>query len=129
MSRRVRVALELLGPSLVASVLFTVAISAVALAPTGLALLPIVLLYAYPLGALPAAIFTLVLEVAFSRGLSPGSWGAVRLAALLGLLSGAAIAAPFSSGPEKTLEALAIFPALGTLTGAVVGLVVKARSS
>jgi hypothetical protein len=69
-----------------------------------------------------------VLEVAFSRGLDPGSSRAVRLAALLGLLSGCAMALLFSGGLRHAGETFAIFPPVGLATGAIVGAVVRARS-
>ena len=128
MGRRARIALELLAPPMVASVLFTIVMSVVALSPGGLAVLPIVLLYAYPFAGIPSALFTAVMEVAFWRGLDPGGWRAVRLAALLGLLSGLLIAVPFSLTPEKACESLTLFSALGATTGALVGNLVRSRS-
>lgn len=127
MGRGARIALELLAPPVVASVLFTVVMSAVTLSPGGLAVLPVVLLFAYMFAGIPSALFTAAMEVAFWRGLDPGSSRAVRLAALLGLLAGLLIAVPFSVTP-KACESLALFPSLGAMTGALVGLLVRSRS-
>jgi len=97
-TRRRRIAMELLLPPLVATVL--AALIAVLHDPREIPTIPwsgflggvlAVLVVAYIVASIPSALFTIVMEVAFAKGLSPGSWAAVALAAGLGLLSGAGI--------------------------------------
>lgn len=126
MSRRARVALELLAPAAIASLLFAIGAAAAGLDAAPLRALPFLLVFAYLFAAIPSLLFAVAMEVAFSRGLDPSSWRAVRLAALLGFLSGAAIALPF--GARNALPSLALFSALGAAAGALVGLLVRAGS-
>jgi hypothetical protein len=128
MRRGTRIAVELLGPSLVASVLFVSAAAGATLSLEPLKMLPFLLFFAYLFAGVPSVLFTLVLEVSFARGLDPATWPAVRLAAVLGLTCGCALALLFSGGLRDPGEPYAIFPALGVATGAVVGAIVRARS-
>jgi hypothetical protein len=128
MSRPARIGLELLAPPAVASVLFALVMAARERDAALLGALPFILVFAYVSAGAPAAVFTVAMELAFSRGLEAGSWRTVRLAALLGLPSGCAMALLFSGGLRHAGEAFAIFPALGVATGAIVGAVVRARS-
>jgi hypothetical protein len=128
MKRPARVALELLAPPAVASVLFALVMAARTGEAKLVGALPFILVFAYVTAGIPAVAFTAILEVAYARGLDAGSWRAVRLAALLGLPCGCALALLFSGGLQNAGEAFAVFPALGVATGAIVGAVVRARS-
>ena len=128
MSRPARIAVELLAPSAVASALFAVVMGALSGEAKILGALPFILVFAYVFAGIPSALFALILEVAFSRGLDAGSWRTVGLAALLGLPCGCAMALLFSGGLRNASETFAIFPALGVVTGAIVGAFVRTRS-
>lgn len=127
MRRPARILLELLAPAAIASLLLAAGWATAELDAEPLRALPFLLAFAYAFAAIPSLLFTLAMEVAFSRGLDPSSGRAVRFAALLGLLGGAAIALAF--GPRGALQNLALFSALGAATGALVGLLVRARST
>lgn len=127
MRRWRRILVELLGPPPVATTLL--ALFAIAHEPGGpwtldhLGGLLAILAFAYLLAAIPCVISTLVLEIAFARGLPPGSGRAVLLAAGLGLLSGVAMA-----GFGASSAALEWMPALGAATGLALGAFVRWRS-
>jgi hypothetical protein len=128
-TRGTRIALELLGPPFVASIILTGIFAVLDRDATAFLGLPLILVFAYLFAGLPAAAFTLVLEVAWAKGADPGSWSAVRLAALAGLPSGLLVTlwfAPWAhSGP---LSSFALFGALGAATGGITGLLVRART-
>jgi hypothetical protein len=127
-TRRRRIAIELLLPPLVATVL--AALIAILRDPREIPTIPwsgflggglVLLAVAYVVASIPSALFTLVMEVAFAKGLSPGSWATVALAAGLGLLCGAAIV-----GFDPSYGAFDGLVGLGVATGAIVGLLVRA---
>jgi hypothetical protein len=120
--------MEFLLPPLVATVL--AALIAVLRDPREIPRIPwsgflggglVILVVAYVVASIPSALFTIVMEVAFAKGLAPGSWGAVALAAGLGLLSGAGIV-----GFDPSYGAFNGLVILGGVTGAIVGLLVRA---
>lgn len=127
-TRRRRIAIEFLLPPLVATVL--AALIAVLRDPREIPTIPwseflggvlAVLVVAYVVASIPSALFTIVMEVAFAKGLSPGSWAVVALAAGLGLLSGAGIV-----GFDPSYGAFNGLVILGVATGTIVGLLVRA---
>jgi hypothetical protein len=125
-TRRRRILVELLGPPLVATLL-----SALVAIARGRGEIPdgffggalVVLAVAYVVAGIPSVLFTIVMEVAFAKGLDPSSWGTVPLAAGLGLLSGMGIVGFDPS--YGAFEGLAI---VGLSTGAILGLLVMAGS-
>lgn len=138
MKRWQRVALEVLGPPLLAAViLFAVVVLSElwaghhsygsAWAKSLLGYLLVYLAFAYLIAGIPSVIYTLVMEWNFAHGLNPRSGRAVALSSLLGAVSGAAMIAvihlisdsrPF--GAEQWLV-LAGFSALGLTVGAIIG--------
>lgn len=123
-----RVAIELLGPPLVATVLL--ALFALLREPRAIPTIPwpeflggvlAMLVFAYLVAGVPSALFTIVMEVAFAKGLDPGSWLAVTLAAGLGLLSGAGIV-----GFDPSYGAFDGMVVVGLATGTLVGVAIRA---
>jgi hypothetical protein len=128
LTRRRRIVIELLGPPLVATVL--AALIALLREPGAIPTIPkweflggvlAVLAAAYVVAGIPSALFTIVMEVAFAKGLDPASWRTVPLAAGLGLLSGMGIV-----GFNPSYGAFVGLAILGLATGATIGLVVRA---
>lgn len=127
-TRRRRIAIEFFLPPLVATVL--AGFIAVLRDPLEIPRIPwsgflggglVILVVAYVVASIPSALFTIVMEVAFAKGLAPGSWAAVALAAGLGLLSGAGIVRF-----DPSYGAFNGLVVLGGATGAIVGVLVKA---
>lgn len=121
MRRPLRIALELLGPTFVATVLYSsvaLVISRDLIFAKGFLMF---LAFAYVFSAIPSVIFTALMEFAFARGLEGRSWRAVALASGLGALSGVAIALTLAKGFDNQRGAFSIFPALGFTAGAIVG--------
>jgi hypothetical protein len=128
-TRGTRIALELLGPPFVASVIIAAIFAVLDRDPTAFVGLPFILVFAYVWAGLPAAAFTLVLEVTWAKGVDPGSWRAVRVAALAGLPSGLLVTLWFAPWAHPgPLPGFAIFGALGAATGGITGLLVRART-
>lgn len=125
MTRRRRIAIELLGPPLVATVL--AALFAVAREPGTipgwqfLGGMLVVLAGAYVVAGIPSVLFTSAMEVAFAKRLDPASWRTVPLAAGLGLLSGMGIL-----GFNPSYGAFVGMAILGLASGAILGLLVRA---
>ena len=124
MRRPLRIALELLGPTFVATVLYSsvaLVISRDLIFAKGFLMF---LAFAYVFSAIPSVIFTALMEFAFARGLEERSWRAVALASGLGALSGMTIALTLAKGFDNQRGAFSIFPALGFTAGAIVGLAI-----
>lgn len=128
MTRRRRIAIELLGPPLVATVLS--ALVALLREPGAIPTIPAweflggvlaLLAVAYLFAGIPSVLFTVVMEVAFAKGLDPASWRTVPLAAGLGLLSGMGMV-----GFDPSYGAFDGLAILGLATGAILGWVVRA---
>ena len=124
MKRPRRIALELLGPAFIAVTLYLsvgFAVSRDLIVVEGFFMF---LVFAYVFSAIPSVAFTVLMEIAFARGLEERSWRAVALASGLGALSGVAIALTFAKGFDNQRGAFSVFPALGLITGALVGLAI-----
>lgn len=124
MKRGLRIALELLGPAFVASVIYAVLlflVSGDAVRPRDFLLL---LSFAYAFAAVPSILFAVAIEISVAKGLQPDSGRLVLLAGLLGLLSGVAIAFMISGGHVRDPEGFSLFPALGMAAGTMVGLAI-----
>jgi hypothetical protein len=124
-----RILVELLGPPLVGATLFDVVAGVVTGDATALAGLPLFLFFGVLFAAVPSIAFTLIMEVAYVRGLDPAGWRAVRLSALAGVLCGLLVTLWFEPWRSPApLGPLAGFAAIGSATGAIVGAIVRARS-
>lgn len=138
MTRKKRIALELLGPP-VLGVVFLVGLAFVSQLFTASGVagksswreLLFVVAYAYLFAGIPSMVFAAVMELAFSRGMKPSSWRSVALAALLGGAAGVAMGL-FITGGEisgQALRAGGIFAYVGVAAGLTLGVVIKWRST
>jgi hypothetical protein len=127
MKRPLRILVELFSLPFVAVIIFSLFSSiasrdAIFLSPKSFVFM---LVLAYVLAGIPSIIFVAVLEIAFTIGLSAKSWRAVFLASFLGLLSGCAVALVVAGGLNNQRGAFTVFPTLGMVSGAIVGLIVR----
>jgi len=124
MKRSRRIAFELLGPAFIAVFLY---LSLLFIVSRDLIVVKgffMFLVFGYVLSAIPSVVFTVLMEFAFARGLEGRSWRAVALASGLGALSGVAIALTFARGFDNGRGSFTLFPVLGFITGAIVGLMI-----
>ncbi len=140
MTRRKRIALELLGPPLLGAALVVLLQGGAALGEVVmkdgswqsilpiLSMVPIVVLFAYAMTMIQSILYTVVMEWRFARGLDPRSWNSVGLSSLLGFASGAAICMAY--GFERSdLRFLWLFYAgIGLVVGILLGLLIKVLS-
>ncbi|MBW8782763.1 MAG: hypothetical protein JF599_12880 [Verrucomicrobia bacterium] len=86
---------------------------------------------AYMLAGIPSIIYAVVMEIAFSHILSPRSWQAVMLSAILGLVSGELIGLVMNSldgrGDGEPHFIRTMLP-LGLVVGFFMGILVKVLS-
>lgn len=82
--------------------------------------------FAFPMIGVQAACYTAIMEWRFSRGLSPRSWRAVALSAILGYLSGLPIALGYGYARKETWY---FFNLLGPTVGLLLGLLIKRWSA
>lgn len=127
MRRRHRIALELLGPPLLGTVLFDLYMAAAALNLGVLVLLPVVLFAAIPLAGLQTLGFAVVMELAFSSGLDPRSWRSVLLATGLGAVSGFPVELMRTGG--RPFRDAPLFVLLGLAVGFVIGSLIRRWSA
>lgn len=124
MKRRHRIAVEVLGPPLVAATILEI-IAVVGLREVGaLKLIPLFLIFGYLLAGLPSLAFTLILEIAFAKGLDPRSGRAVLLSSVLGAASGVPIDM-LMAGKLTVRPNASCFVALGIVTGCATGLFIR----
>jgi hypothetical protein len=140
MTRRKRIALELLGPPFLGALICLAVMSIAGMAQqdakkeTGesrllallqmLYVLPLALVYAYVLTGIQSIIYMVILEWRFSRGLDPRSWRSVGLSSLLGFASGAVLALVFGSGSAGLFNAWLLWGALGLTVGFFMGFLI-----
>lgn len=127
MRRPARIALELLGPPLLAATLLEVVALAALREVAALKLFPLFLGAGCYAAGLPSLLFAGIMELAFARGLRPDGPGTVALAAALGAASGLPIDMAMAGAVTVRLHAL-FFVILGVLVGGTVGVVIRARS-
>jgi hypothetical protein len=141
LTRRKRVALELLGPPIIGAtglLLFSFAMAlpgAIAkhdllheLKQSG----PIIIMtyaFAFVFSGIQSIFYTLIMEWRFARGLNPGSWPAVSWSTGLGFAAGAAICLAYGFHRSDALFLWLYFGGIGTAVGFVLGLVIKMFSS
>jgi hypothetical protein len=139
-TRRKRIALELLGPPLLAAgsldivgcivdawighLNFTAENWFGQIFGWGL----VMLIYAYLFAGIPSIIYAAVMEWRFARGLDPKSWRTVGWSSVLGVLSGVEIGACLSrfGGPPGFWV---FYGGLGLAVGFVLGLLIKRWSA
>ena len=143
MKRRYRVALEVLGPVPLATLLLLIVF---VISEISKGRFPLVsrkdftgiffyLFYGYIFAGLPSLISAGLIEWRFAHGLHPHSWRAVSLMSLLGLASGLLVATSFTvltaSGGSRGAEKLIPFCYVGTwglTVGFLLGLLIKILS-
>ncbi len=124
MRRGHRIAVEVLGPPLLAAT-FLAVIAMLGLREVGtLKLFPLFLVFGYLLAGLPSLAFAAIMELAFARGLDPCSPRSVLLSTALGAASGVPIDMLMAGKPTARPNAL-FFVMLGLLTGFVMGLLIR----
>lgn len=124
-----RILLEVLGPPLIASLIFRVWRSLLHGGPLILSSdMPLVadffvlLGFAYAFAGIQSLVFAAILETYFARGLRTRSWSTVVLSAALGFVSGAAIPLFFGSRGQVHDPWLSTeFIFVGLLTGVIMG--------
>ena len=140
LTRQKRIALELLGPPLVATTLifssaaFLFAWTAVSTweMPTlgnenAFSILGYILATSYIFGCIPSLAYTAVMEWKFEGGLNPQSWRAVWLATcLLGSFAGIPIMVVLNAFKfHPGIGAFSFFAVLGLVVGLIIGLLIK----
>jgi hypothetical protein len=87
-----------------------------------------IILGAYLAAGIPSVVYTVVMEIAFSRFLSPASWRAVLLSTVLGLLAGLLIGAVLNSidhGRDGESHVILTMLPTGMVVGFVMGILGK----
>lgn len=137
MTRGKRIALELLGPPFLGTVVLYAGSGVYAIVrwvqsgnppgwnPAIFGAILGVLVFAYPIAGIPSIVYTLAMEWRFARGLKPDTWRTVRYSAVLGFLSGAAIGGVF----RGNLSVYLAMSGIGTVVGFVLGFLIKVLSS
>lgn len=138
LTRGKRIALELLGPTVISSSIILLIISVNLLVEQGCSSVAFHQMgqYAFvvPLGALmwsglQSIVCALFLEWRFTRGLNPGSVQTVKLCTLLGFLSATLIVIALGAPVSETVYFWAVLGALGLLVGFILGLLIKFGSA
>lgn len=137
LTRKKRIALELLGPPAVGAGIpiiivggmaliesTTKANSAVQLKEVG-QMAALFFLGAYFVAGLQSILCTAVMEWRFTKGLDPASWQMVRLSSVLGFGSGAIVSLGNLDQPTKLGPMLLAFGGLGLVVGFIMGLLIK----
>lgn len=123
MTRAARISIELLAPPLLGASPFLL----MAVFTGTFGLIPVILLVAYLVAILPSVVFTLLLELAFWRGLGPRRPGAILLAGGLGLCAGIAIG--LAPGVPTAAEKAVCFGLIGLGAGVGTVLIVRWRTA
>ncbi len=127
MKRTHRIAVEVLGPPLIAATILEI-VAVVGMREVGtLKLIPFFMVFGYVLAALPSLAFAAILELAFAKGLEPRSWQTVLLSASLGAVSGLPIDMLIARRLTVRSNALC-FVLLGAVTGSAIGLLIRTWS-
>ena len=129
MKKTPRIILNLLLPSAVAVVLLYGVVSIMSGELPNWRYGAAMVIYAYVFASAPSITHTLTMEYCYRRGLQPRQWKAVLISAVSGTVSGLLVvgcmAIAFGEYPGLD-QAFLIYPALGTATGAVTALVIRA---
>lgn len=124
MRRGHRIAVEVLGPPLLAATFLEVVV-VLGLRELGmLGLFPFFLVFGYLFAGLPSLAFAAIMELAFAKGLDPCSGRSVLLSTVLGAASGVPIDMLMAGKPSARPNAL-FFVMLGLVTGFVMGVLIR----
>lgn len=132
MKKTPRIILNLLLPPTIAAVLLYAVISIGSGELVDWRYGAAMVIYAYVFGSAPSVTHTLTMEFFYRRGLQPRQWKAVLISAVSGTVSGllVVVCVAIAFGVLSSLaQAFLIYPALGTATGAVTALVIRAFST
>lgn len=137
MTRKQRIALEILGPPLLGGTLAAVYAwgffiyksiqqeQLLAVGPNLIGVIPGLILFyaafAFPASGVQALLYAAIMEWCFSRGLDPRSWRSVALSTLLGFASGAVLAVGYGFERKGTWYG---FNGLGLAVGLTLGLLI-----
>ena len=141
LTRRKRIALELLGPPFIGATL-----PALFFVPTALGgaimkgdpasglkelgtNLGIVYAVAYMIAGVQSVLYTVIMEWCFSRGIDPRSWRSVGLSTLLGFFSGAAICLGYGFQRSDVIALWVFFGGTGLAVGLILGFLIKGWSA
>ena len=141
LTRRKRIAFELLGPPFIGASPFIVAIAGSSLWDTitksrpwkfpleTLQMIGTFLLFAYAIVGLQSILFTAIMEWRFTCSLDPRSWRAVWLSSSLGLASGAVVALAYGFRRGDQIGLWLFWGGFGLAVGFTMGLLIKALST
>lgn len=136
LTRKQRIAVEVLGPPLLGFILFygVLLLPSLGAAINGghvsfwdsrtLVNFGFGLLAAYVFAGVPSILYMIVMEWRFGRGLNPRSWRSVFLSSLLGAISGCMISV-VSPGSRGEIEPIASFTGWGLAVGFLLGIFIK----
>lgn len=133
MTRRLRIAFELLGPGFIGTVLLLSATMGRMMPgnpdarswTSGLLLAGYVLLVAYMCTGIQSIAYALSMEWRFRRGLDPTSWRSVRLSTALGFASGVGAARLLGDRLSQQLQGSIFWGGLGLVVGFLMGLLIR----
>ena len=134
LTRRSRIALEILGPAPIGVLVSIAGTGARNLwlrpengipATDYLMVLPGLILFAYLCVGIQSLFYMAILEWGFSRGLNPAGWRSVGLSTFLGLASGAAIAAAYGFDRSDVIESWITSGGTGASVGLILGVLIK----
>lgn len=133
MKRPLRIILEVLGPPALGLLPFYAMmapdlIAEIAYGHVNLQEHLVIVMGAYIVAGIPSILYTLAMETAFSRCLSPRSWRAVMLSVTLGLVFGVLIGAIMNfldSGRDGEPHFIKTMLPLGLLVGLLMGILVR----
>lgn len=80
---------------------------------------------AYIVGGCPALFYATVMEAVYAKGLSPRSWWTVGLSTLLGPIAGVAINLAFRTSITEIFGSQLTLPGVGLAVGLTLGIVIK----
>ena len=137
LTRKKRIALELLGPPALGAGIPTILFGGASLIESLIkgssighlkdvgSVAALYFFYAYFIVGLQSILYTVIMERRFKHGLDPCSWRMVRMSSLLGFGSGAILAVFAINDPKIMGGIVLIMGGLGLVVGFLIGLLIK----
>jgi len=127
MKRMRRILVEVLLPPLLGGAIFSVHMVTSRRDLQSVSEIPLLIGFAYLYAFIPSVVYSVLMEVGFSAGLSARSWKAVLLSLVLGGFAGLSIILVTNRVAFRFIDSLPLV-AIGVAVGFVVGVIIRSSS-